>query len=118
MLNFLARFCPNLSVVVKALRELTHKDIPFQWNDSHEKAFVESKKLIALFCVSLILSCLQPFKWMCLVLALVDASCKMISLRHLIHLTEKSDPKLIFPALEYDKFLKPSRVIIVVRNHA
>ena len=44
--------------MVKALRELTHKDIPFQWNDSHDKAFVESKKLIALFCVSLILSCL------------------------------------------------------------
>ena len=47
MLNFLARFCPNLSDVVKALRELTYKDVPFHWTDSHDKAFVESKKLIA-----------------------------------------------------------------------
>ena len=47
MLNFLARFCPKLSDVVKPLRELTHKDVTFQWTDSHDKAFVESKELIA-----------------------------------------------------------------------
>ena len=47
MLNFLAKFCPNLSDVVKALRKFTYKDVPFQWTDSHGKAFVESKKLIA-----------------------------------------------------------------------
>ena len=28
------------------------------------------------------------------------------------------DPKLIFPALEYDKFLKPLKLAIVVRNYA
>ena len=84
MLNFLARFFPNLSDVIKALGELTYKDVSFQWTDSHDKAFVESKKLIAqgpvCFCVISILSCLQPFKWMCLVLALVNGSCKMICL--------------------------------------
>ena len=47
MLNFLARFCPKLSDVVKPLRELTHKDVTFQWTDLHDKAFVESKELIA-----------------------------------------------------------------------
>ena len=47
MLNFLAGFCPNLNNVVKALRKFTHKDVPFQCTDSHGKAFVESKKLIA-----------------------------------------------------------------------
>ena len=47
MLNFLARFCPNFSDVVKASRELTYKDVPFEWTDSQDKAFVESKKLIA-----------------------------------------------------------------------
>ena len=47
MLNFLARFCPKLSDAVKPLRELTHKDVTFQWTDSHYKAFVESKDLIA-----------------------------------------------------------------------
>ena len=33
--------------VVKALRELTNKDVPVQWTDSHKKAFFESKELIA-----------------------------------------------------------------------
>ena len=47
MLNFLARFCPKLSDVVKPLRDLTHKDVPFEWTDAHDKAFVESKNLIA-----------------------------------------------------------------------
>ena len=47
MLNSLAGFCPYLSDVVKALRELTNKDVSVQWTDSHDKAFVESKKPIA-----------------------------------------------------------------------
>ena len=47
MLNFLARFCPKLSDVVKPLRELTHKDVPFEWTEAHDKAFVVSKNLIA-----------------------------------------------------------------------
>ena len=47
MLDFLAIFCPKLSDVVKPLRELTHKDVPFEWTDAHDKAFVESKNLIA-----------------------------------------------------------------------
>ena len=47
MLNFLARFYPYLSDVVKALRKFTHKDVLCQWTDSHGKAFVEFKKLIA-----------------------------------------------------------------------
>ena len=37
MLNFLARFFPKLGDVVKPLRELTHKDIPFEWTDAHSK---------------------------------------------------------------------------------
>ena len=47
MLNFLARVCPKLSDVVKPLRDLTHKEVPFKWIAVHDKAFVESKKLIA-----------------------------------------------------------------------
>ena len=47
MLNSLARFYLNLSDVVKALRELTNKDVPVQWTDSHNKVFFESKELIA-----------------------------------------------------------------------
>ena len=33
-------------MVFAALRELTNKDVSVQWTDSHDKAFVESKKLI------------------------------------------------------------------------
>ena len=39
MRNFLERFCPKLSDAVKPLRELTHKDVPFEWTDAHDKAF-------------------------------------------------------------------------------
>ena len=35
-----------MSDAVKPLRELTHKDVTFQWTNSHDKAFVESKELI------------------------------------------------------------------------
>ena len=47
MLNVLAKFCPQLSDVVKPLRELAHKDVTFQWTELHDKAFVDSKELIA-----------------------------------------------------------------------
>ena len=47
MLNFLARFCTRLREVVKPLRDLTHKDVPFKWTDAHDKAFADSKNLIA-----------------------------------------------------------------------
>ena len=47
MLNFLARFYPKLTDVVKPLRDLTHKHVPFKWTDAHDKAFVESKNLLA-----------------------------------------------------------------------
>ncbi len=47
MLNYLAKCCLKLSDVVTCLRELTHKDVLFQRTDSHDKAFVESKELIA-----------------------------------------------------------------------
>ena len=47
MFNFLAIFCPKLRAVVKPLRELTHRDVTFQWTNSHDKSFVESKELIA-----------------------------------------------------------------------
>ena len=71
MLNFLARLCPKVSEVVKPLKELTHKDVTFHWWDSNEKAFGESKELIAHapFCVISIRNCPKPFRWMRLVLA-------------------------------------------------
>ena len=47
MFNFLARFCTRLREVVKPLRDLTHKDVRFKWTDAHDKAFADSKNLIA-----------------------------------------------------------------------
>ena len=47
MLNFLARFCLKLSDVMKPLRDLACKDVPFKWTDAHAKPFVESKNLVA-----------------------------------------------------------------------
>ena len=32
---------------MKPLRDLTHKDVPFKWTDAHDKAFADSKNLIA-----------------------------------------------------------------------
>lgn len=45
--SFLAIFCPRVSEVVKPLRDLTHKYVPFKWTDAHYKAFADSKNLIA-----------------------------------------------------------------------
>ena len=45
--EFLCKVLSKLCDVVKALRELINKDVPIQRTDSHDKAFVESKKLIA-----------------------------------------------------------------------
>ena len=47
MLNFLARFRPRLSEVLKPLRDLTHKDVLFKWTDANDKAYADSKNLIA-----------------------------------------------------------------------
>ena len=65
MLNFLARFCPRLSDVVKPLRDMTHKDVPFKWTDAHDKAFADSKKtssFMPLSCGTSILNGLSPFR--------------------------------------------------------
>ena len=64
MLNSLARFCLNLSDVVKALRELTTKTSPSSGLTHITKLFLSlrSSLLRALLCGILILSCLLHFK--------------------------------------------------------
>ncbi|KAL9968060.1 hypothetical protein ACROYT_G026386 [Oculina patagonica] len=47
MANYLSRFLPNLSDVMKPLRDLTHKDVEWCWSDTQERAWCEVKKLIA-----------------------------------------------------------------------
>ena len=47
MVNYLSRFLPNLSDVMKPLRDLTHKDVEWCWSDAQERAWNEVKGLIA-----------------------------------------------------------------------
>ena len=46
MVNYLSRFLPNLPDVMKPLRDLTHKDAAWCWDDLQEKAWSDVKKLI------------------------------------------------------------------------
>ena len=45
--KYLSRFLPHLSDVMKPLRDLTHKDEAWCWDDLQEKAWNDVKKLIA-----------------------------------------------------------------------
>ena len=46
MVNYLSRFLPHLSDVMKPLRDLTHKDAVWCWDDLQEKAWNDAKSLI------------------------------------------------------------------------
>ena len=46
MVNYRSRFLPNLSDVMKPLRDLTHKDAVWCWDDLQEKAWNDVKNLI------------------------------------------------------------------------
>ena len=45
--NYLSRFLPHLSNVMKHLRDLMHKDVEWCWGDAQEKAWSDVKNLIA-----------------------------------------------------------------------
>ena len=47
MVNYLSRFLPHLSDVMKPLRDLTHKDAAWCWDDLQEKVWNDVKTLIA-----------------------------------------------------------------------
>lgn len=47
MVNYLAKFCPHLSESCDVLRQLTHKDVIWEWTDVQENAFAEVKQMIA-----------------------------------------------------------------------
>ena len=44
--NYLAKFLPHLSDVMEPIRQLTRKDVPFNWAPSQENAFTEVKSLV------------------------------------------------------------------------
>ena len=44
-INYLSKFCPQLSSITQPLRNLTKGDIPFLWSTKHQQAFDETKAL-------------------------------------------------------------------------
>ncbi|KAK3737844.1 hypothetical protein QZH41_004781 [Actinostola sp. cb2023] len=44
--NYLAKFLPKLSDVMLPIRELTRKDVEWQWSEKQEKAFAEVKRAV------------------------------------------------------------------------
>ncbi|KAI8506223.1 hypothetical protein Bbelb_156500 [Branchiostoma belcheri] len=47
MVNYLAKFTPNLSEVTAPLRELLREDIEFVWDDKRKQAFADMKTVVA-----------------------------------------------------------------------
>ena len=46
MLNYLGKYCPKLSTLIRPLNELLHQDREWIWTETQEKAFQEAKKLL------------------------------------------------------------------------
>ncbi|CAC5396000.1 unnamed protein product [Mytilus coruscus] len=46
MVTYIAKFVPNFSSNTAVLRDLLKKDVSFQWDDNHDKAFKDLKTLI------------------------------------------------------------------------
>ena len=46
MVNYLARFLPNLSTIIEPLRRLTYKDVEWSWGDEQQTAFQKIKELV------------------------------------------------------------------------
>ena len=47
IITYLSKFCPNLSEVVRPLRDLTHIKQDFLWAEQHSKAFSQAKELVS-----------------------------------------------------------------------
>ena len=46
-ITYLSKFCPNLSTVIRPLRDLIHVDKEFLWADQHTEAFTKAKELVS-----------------------------------------------------------------------
>lgn len=47
LINYYGKFLPNLSTVIAPLYQLTKKDVPFEWSNDCDLAFLKSKELLA-----------------------------------------------------------------------
>ena len=46
MVNYLFRYCPNLSSVAASLRDLTKREVAWSWNANHSTAWESVKQII------------------------------------------------------------------------
>ncbi len=46
IVNYLAKFIPNMSTITKPIRELLKDDVEFQWGEAQEQAFQEVKDIL------------------------------------------------------------------------
>ena len=44
--NYLARFLPKIREVIEPIRQLTRKDVPWNWSASQENVFLLMKELV------------------------------------------------------------------------
>ena len=47
LVNYVAKFLPNVSEITSPLREILKKDVIFSWESNQQKSFEQIKKLIA-----------------------------------------------------------------------
>ena len=47
MINYVGKFIPNLTTVLKPLQDLTEKDVMWTWSESQQSAFNMAKDLIS-----------------------------------------------------------------------
>ena len=47
IITYLAKFCPNLSEVVRPLRDLLHINQEFLWSEQHSKTFTKAKEIVS-----------------------------------------------------------------------
>lgn len=59
LLKYIAKFIPNLSKLTAELRHLTRTDVPFQWNDNHDKEF---QNILAVISSDQVLAIYDPNK--------------------------------------------------------
>lgn len=46
MVNYLSKFLPHLSDVMRPIRKLTHKTVPWEWGDEQQRAFEQMKEIV------------------------------------------------------------------------
>ena len=65
VVNYLAKFVPNMSTITKPIRELLRSDVEFQWGDAQKNAFQEVKDVLTKAPVLAYYDVTKPVKVTC-----------------------------------------------------